>query len=217
MWKESLMMTNWLTHLYMNFHAYSLTQWPCDSFSHIHTMSLSHTLTHADEAHLEGGGPLMFRATERVSTVFSIFLISALDESLCPGALASPETCRTSPAGVARWISVKPVKTCHAVEAALFFTLLWIVLKSPVCSQEEPEGMASASGISHSPVTLPQLSLPPVKGHGGQWPRWGSGTAGRHVLFTSSLLMCGLACFNWHVAFARVSVAFVGVTVLTLS
>lgn len=101
--------------------------------------------------------------------------------------------------------------------SGLVFTLLWIVLKSPVCSQEEPEGMASSSGISHSPVTLPQLSLPPVKGHGGQWPRWGSGTTGRHVLFTSSLLMCGLACFNWHVAFARVSVAFVGVTVLTLS
>jgi len=36
--------------------------------------------------------------------------------------------------------------------------------KSVVCSQAEHESVASASGISHSPVTLPQLSLPPVKG-----------------------------------------------------
>ncbi|XP_070774926.1 uncharacterized protein [Enoplosus armatus] len=39
----------------------------------------------------------------------------------------------------------------------------------------EHESIASASGISHSPVTLPQLSLPPVKGHRGQRPSRGSG------------------------------------------
>ncbi|XP_029929875.1 glial cell line-derived neurotrophic factor-like [Myripristis murdjan] len=34
-----------------------------------------------------------------------------------------------------------------------------------VCSEGEHERRASRSGISHSPVTLPQLSLPAVKGH----------------------------------------------------
>lgn len=36
------------------------------------------------------------------------------------------------------------------------------------------------------------------------------------ALFTSSLLLCGLVCFNWHVVFTRASVLFVGVTGLTL-
>lgn len=34
----------------------------------------------------------------------------------------------------------------------------------------------------------------------GQQLHRGSGTVGQRVLFTSSLLMCGLVCFNWHVA-----------------
>ncbi|TNN77116.1 hypothetical protein EYF80_012754 [Liparis tanakae] len=37
----------------------------------------------------------------------------------------------------------------------------------------EHESIASASGISHSPVTLPQLSLPPVKGRGVSGPAEG--------------------------------------------
>lgn len=74
------------------------------------------------------------------------------------------------------------------------------LLKSQFCSQAEHESFASASGISHSPVTLPQLSLPAVKGHEVSGPAEGSLRRGWRVLFTSSLLMCGLVCFNWHAA-----------------
>ncbi|GLD59634.1 uncharacterized protein AKAME5_002894000 [Lates japonicus] len=51
--------------------------------------------------------------------------------------------------------------------------------RPPTECPAEHESIASASGISHSPVMLPQLSLPPVKGHKvsgsteGQVP-WGS-------------------------------------------
>lgn len=56
--------------------------------------------------------------------------------------------------------------------------------------------VALASGISHSPVTPQQLSLPPVRGQGVSGPVAGQVRRGWRVLFTSSLLMCGLDCFN---------------------
>ncbi|KAK1878415.1 Artemin [Dissostichus eleginoides] len=45
--------------------------------------------------------------------------------------------------------------------------------RTSVCSQAEHKSVSSASGISHSPVTLPQLSLPPVKGQGVSGPAEG--------------------------------------------
>lgn len=58
----------------------------------------------------------------------------------------------------------RPLNFCKACEnlschwSGLVFTSLWIVLKSPVCSQEEPEGMASASGISHAATAFTSSS-----------------------------------------------------------
>ncbi|TKS80057.1 hypothetical protein D9C73_013710 [Collichthys lucidus] len=49
--------------------------------------------------------------------------------------------------------------------------------RTAVCSQAEHESIASASSISHSPVTLPQLSLPPVKGHRVSGPAEGQHSA----------------------------------------
>lgn len=176
-----------------------MTLWLTQSYTY--NVSLTHT-------HTRWWGPFGGRQASDVQSHWEsqqCFLdfshLSTRWISVCPGALASPETCRTSPVGVARWMwkLVMPLK-----RPCFYFTLDCFKISSlfsgGTWEPEEPEGMASASGISHSPVTLPQLSLPPVKGHGGQWPRWGSGTAGRHALFSSSLLMCGLACFNWHVA-----------------
>lgn len=189
----------WLTDSHICTWTFMLTLWLNDPVTHtvIYIQCLSHTHSHTLMRPIWREAGLWCSEPLRESAVFSRFF--------------SMNLCVSRRFGITWDMSHvpsrrRPLNFCKACEnlschwSGLVFTLLWIVLKSPVCSQEEPEGMASASGISHSAVTLPQLSLPPVKGHGGQWPRWGSGTAGRHALFSSSLLMCGLACFNWHVA-----------------
>lgn len=89
-----------------------MTPWLTQSYTY--NVSLTHTHT---------WGPFGGRQASDVQSHWEsqqCFLDFSRWISVCPGALASPETCRTSPAGVVRWISVKPVKTCHAIEAALF-------------------------------------------------------------------------------------------------
>lgn len=69
-----------------------------------------------------------------------------------------------------------PRNACKMCENMSWNNLVFLYmcrLKSPVCSQAEHERVTSASGISHSLVTLPQLSLPPVKGHGVSGPAEG--------------------------------------------
>lgn len=107
------------------------------------------------------------------------------------------ETCHTSPAVIP---PLNAFKMCENMSWNSLVFLHLCLLKSQFCSQAEHESFASASGISHSPVTLPQLSLPAVKGHEVSGPAEGSLRRGWRVLFTSSLLMCGLVCFNWHAA-----------------
>ena len=90
-----------------------------------------------------------------LTLVFSCLLVDFL--SFCAQALASPDTCRTPPHDM----PVKCEKTCR--ETLFFFRSC--LLKSQFVLRPNMRASLSASGISHSPVMLPCLSLPPVKGH----------------------------------------------------
>lgn len=93
---------------------------------------------HAAEAQSEDSGPQMFRVGSCFGVICLFPLVSSLlvkavavDESVCARALASPETCHTSPAGVSHYMTVKCVKTCRET-TLLFFALRPNVRVSPL-------------------------------------------------------------------------------------
>lgn len=113
---------------------------------------------------------------------------------VCERCLASCETCHTFPAGTAPPAAPEqpPLKNCF-VTTLFFFTCSWLEMGRLFPSLR-------LAGISHTLVTPPQLSLPPVKGHGVSGPAVGQELAGWRVLLTSGLLMCGLVYVNWEEA-----------------
>lgn len=121
-------------------------------------------------------------------------LLSLLSSSA--RALASPETCHTPSAGV------PPVNACKMCENMSWNGLVFLyVCRLKIASFFS--GWTRELRLCFRHLALPRHAATAFTSSGqrsrGQRPLWGSGMAGWRVL-TSSLLMCGLVCFIWHVA-----------------
>lgn len=134
----------WLTDSHICTWTFMLTLWLNDPVTHtvIYIQCLSHTHSHTLMRPIWREAGLWCSEPLRESAVFSRFFSSQHSMNLCVSRRFGI-TWDMSHVPSRR----RPLNFCKACEnlschwSGLVFTLLWIVSKSPVCSQEEPENL----------------------------------------------------------------------------